>query len=130
MSAVIPGPMTGVSGSTALRLWMLWVRHVPRLWLSGRLPVHQGLLDVHPQPGHFFESLGSDEELPMAFSFLFLDPSQILGGFNKNIADRKRVHGSETILVFAFGFHLPPLINGGKKFTLSSYALRALGKRR
>lgn len=109
--------MMGVRGRAVLVLRRLLLR-IPRLRLGRRLPVKKRLLEIHAQLGHLIESLGSDKELPMAVRLLFLDPLHFHGGFDKDIADSKRVDWSETILVFNFGFHLTPLMNSGKKFTL------------
>lgn len=127
MPPTIFRPMTGMRRS-ALLLWLLsllLLSSLQLLLLGGwRLSVQESLFNIHAKLGHFFESFGSDEELPMAVSLFFLNPLQLLGCFDKDIANRKWVDWSETVLVFGFGFHWAPLKKCGKIFTLTLYTLR------
>jgi hypothetical protein len=87
------------------------------LLLGRRLSVQKSFLNIHAQLRHFFETLGSDEVLPLTFRFIFLDPSQLFYGLDKNIAHCEWVDWPQTVFVFVLGFHSAPLIDGGKMLT-------------
>jgi hypothetical protein len=89
------------------------------LVLGRRLPVEQSAFDIHSQLGHLFESLGSDEVLPVTLGLVFYNPLQLLRGFDKDIADVKWIDWSQTVLVFVLGFHLALPSDDGKMLTLS-----------
>jgi hypothetical protein len=82
--------------------------------LRRRLPVKQGPLDVHAEFAHLLESLGSDKVLPLTIGFVFLDPLQLLCRFDKYASDGKRIDWPQTVVVFALGFYLAPLVVDGK----------------
>ena len=90
-------------------------------WLLGwRLPVQERPFDVHAELAHFLEAFGSDVVLLLTVDLFFRDPLQLFCRFNKDTSDGKRIDWSETVLVFALGCHLTPLVDDGK-IQLSSF---------
>jgi hypothetical protein len=100
VATAVAGPVMGARCAAWLRFW--------------RLPVKQDPLHVHAQFGHFFKPFGADEVLPLAVGLVFHNPLKLLGGFDKDTSDRKRIHGSETVLLLGLGFHGVLLIGDGR----------------